>query len=421
MRRGIAFAAVAGLTVTGLAACGSDDTTEETTGSETTTEETTTEETSEAPAGGGSLTVWVDDNRLPAFETAAAAYEEATGNTVELVVKENDQIRSEFATQVPTGEGPDITFGAHDWLGEFVTNGIVAPIELGDKAGEFNELAVNAFTYEGTTYGVPYAVENIAIIRNADLAPEPTPATFDEMIAAGKETGATYPFMVQIGETGDPYTLYPFEASFTGPVFETDADGNYTTTLNLGGEQGNAFAQWMADKGAAGELDTAWTYDIVVEAFKNGDVPYILGGPWMLGDFEGMNVAVDPIPTTGDLPASPFLGVQGGFISATSENQLLATDFLVNYVGSEEVQDELFAIGQRLPALTASADKAAQDPIVAGFQAAGEDGLPMPSLPEMGAVWGFWGTTEGQIIAGQGDPIATWEKMVSDIETEIGQ
>ena len=30
----------------------------------------------------------------------------------------------------PAGEGPDIIIGAHDWLGELVTNGLLAPIDL---------------------------------------------------------------------------------------------------------------------------------------------------------------------------------------------------------------------------------------------------------------------------------------------------
>lgn len=123
MRRGIALAAVAGLAVAGLAACGSDDSAKK-------ADKPATSDTKSDAA----LTIWVDADRKPAFEIAAKEYEKATGHKVELVVKENDQIRSEFAAQVPTGKGPDITFGAHDWLGEFVTNGIVAPVELGDKA-----------------------------------------------------------------------------------------------------------------------------------------------------------------------------------------------------------------------------------------------------------------------------------------------
>ena len=409
MRRGIALVAVGALSVLGLAACSDSG-----------------GGAPEAPEGdapaestGQSLTVWIDANREAAFKSAAEAYTEATGTDVELVVKDNDQMRSEFATQVPTGQGPDIAFGANDWIGEFVNNGLISPVELGDKAGEFSEGSVAAFTFDGQVYGVPYAVENLAIIRNADLV-DSTPATFDEMIEMGKEAGVEYPFVIQVGEEGDPYTMYPFQSSFTGPVFEQNDDGSYTSELAIGGEQGEAFAQWLQEKGSEGVLSTAISYDVAVDAFKNGNAPYILGGPWMLADFEGMNIAVDPIPAAGPNDGVPFLGVQGGFISAKSENSLLANDFLVNYVGSEETQDELFSIGNRLPALTVSADKAAADPLMAGFQAASEGGFPMPNIPEMGAVWTFWGKTEAQIIGGD-DPGNTWNKMISDIQAELGQ
>ena len=108
MRRSIALIASAGLALT-LAACSDEGT--ETTSGETTAEQTdegTTEDTGDAPAGGGNLVIWTDANREPAFQIAADNYEADTGNTVELVVKENDQMRSEFASQAGAGEGPDI-------------------------------------------------------------------------------------------------------------------------------------------------------------------------------------------------------------------------------------------------------------------------------------------------------------------------
>ena len=417
MRRSIALVTVAGLAL-GLAACGGDDkkADETTSAADKTTEATT----SEAPAGGGEITVWVDANREPAFKVAAQNYETATGNKVNLVVKENDQMRTEFLSQVPTGKGPDISFGAHDWLGEMVANGVVAPITLGDKAAEFNPTAIQAVTLDGQVYGVPYSVENVAIIRNTKLA-DSTPATFDEMIAKGKAAGTKYAFLVQVGETGDPYTLAAFQNSFGAPVFESE-NGLYTSKLALGGENGNAFAAWLAAQGKAGTLDTAVNYDVAVEAFKNGESPYILGGPWMIADFKaaGIDVAVDPIPSAGPNPSQPFMGVQQGFVSSKSANQLLAIDFLVNYVSTEEIQTELFNIGYRQPALTAAADKAASDTAMAGFAKAGEASIPMPNIPEMGAVWGFWGVTEAQIISGTAtDPAAAWAKMASDIQADL--
>lgn len=43
----------------------------------------------------------------------------------------------------------------------------------------------------------------------------------------------------------------------------------------------------------------------------------------------------------------------------------------------------------------------------------------MPSIPEMASVWSFWGVTEAAIVGGA-DPITTWDKMITDIQTAIG-
>jgi arabinogalactan oligomer/maltooligosaccharide transport system substrate-binding protein len=407
MRRSIPFVAIAlGAALTLTACGGGDDEPEENT--------QPSAEQSEEPLAGGTLTIWVDETRQPAVEAAAAAFEEETGSTVELVLKNFEDIRADFNAQVPTGEGPDITVGAHDWLGELTANGVVAPIELGDKAGEFEDVAVQAFTYDGQVYGLPYAVENIGLIRNTALAAE-APATWDEAIAMGQAAGTPYPILLQVGETGDPYTMYPLQTSFGAPVFAQNDDGSYTAELTLGGEPGAAFAQWLTAQGAAGTIDTAVTYDIAVAAFAAGESPFIIGGPWMLSSFEGLDLAVDPIPSAGGQPAQPFVGVQGFYINAKSENALLANDFLVNYMATEEAQLALYEAGDRPPALIAAADTASADPITAGFREVGSSAVPMPSIPEMGSVWEFWGVTEANIVNGA-DPVTTWDKMVSDIQ-----
>lgn len=56
----------------------------------------------------------------------------------------------------------------------------------------------------------------------------------------------------------------------------------------------------------------------------------------------------------------------------------------------------------------------------AGFAEVAEVAQPMPSTPEMGEVWAFWGVTEAQIISGDAsDPVAAWDKMVDDIQAAI--
>ncbi|UNK71605.1 extracellular solute-binding protein [Microbacterium sp. H1-D42] len=363
--------------------------------------------------GSGSLTVWVDAERVDALKGAAGAYQDKTGVKVELVGKSVDDMKDDFIQQVPTGKGPDIVMGAHDWLGELSTNGVVAPLELGDSAEDYLPVALQAATYDGTVYMLPYAVENIAVLRNADLVPAAA-TSWDDMISKGA-------FVVEQGAEGNPYHLYPFQTAFGAPVFGTDASGSYDPTdLQLGSEGGFAFADWLSAQGRAGTLNTDIDGEIAKQQFLDGTAAFWLTGPWNVSAATeaGINVAIDPIPSPTDQVASPFAGVKGFFVSAESKNKVAANDFLVNYIGTEDVQLDLFKAGNILPALTAAADTAASDPIIAGFQAVGADAVPMPAIPAMGSVWEFWGVAEAAIINGA-DPTATWQKLVDDVSAAI--
>ncbi|WP_401000915.1 extracellular solute-binding protein [Agromyces sp. GXQ0307] len=374
-----------------------------------------------ASAEGGTLTVWVDAERVDALKGAAEAYTEETGVEVDIVGKDNATIKDDFIQQVPTGEGPDITMGAHDWLGELSTNGVVAPLELGDSAADYLPVAIDAATYEGTVYMLPYAVENIAVIRNTDLVAEPA-TNFDDMIAKGKAAGLDQPFVVEQGAEGNPYHLYPFQTAFGAPVFGTNDEGYDPTDLQLGSAGGTEFATWLGSQGKTGTgvFNTDIDGDIAKQSFLDGKSAFWLTGPWNVGSAldAGMNIAIDTVPSPTGEAASPFAGVKGFFVSSESENKVAANDFLVNYIGTEDVQLDLFEAGNILPALSAAAETASSDPIIEGFAAVGAEAVPMPAIPAMGSVWQYWGIAEASIINGE-DPTATWEKLTADVQAAI--
>ncbi|WP_039967660.1 sugar ABC transporter substrate-binding protein, partial [Solibacillus isronensis] len=213
--------------------------------------------------------------------------------------------------------------------------------------------------------------------------------------------------------------------SLGSQVFEQNDDGSYDSTkLALDTAGGKEFAQLLNDLGDKGEkvLNSNITGDIAKEKFLAGESPYFLSGPWNVPDIaaKGIKFAIDPLPTTGDKPAQPFIGVNGFFVSAKSTNALAANEFVVNYLSLEEAQDELFKVGGRPPALTASFDKAASDPVVKAYGEIGANGVPMPAVPAMDAVWADWGGTELNLIKGkEADPAAAWSKMASNIEKKI--
>jgi arabinogalactan oligomer/maltooligosaccharide transport system substrate-binding protein len=379
--------------------------------------------------GGGDLTIWLDANRAEALDDVIAQFEEENDVTVEVVQKDFPAIAGDFTQQAPTGEGPDVVIAPHDALGQLVTNGIVEPITL-ENPDDFQEVAIQAVSYEGQVYGVPVSIENVALIRNTDLDPD-SHETFDELIEAGQalvgQDGVEYPIIIQAGDNnlGDPYHLYSVQTSFGAPVFGTNEDGSYNPDdLQLDNEGGQAFAAKLAEWGESGVLNPSLTGDIAIESFVGQKSPYMITGPWNLQQIKdaGFGYSIETVPSAGGEPSQPFVGVQGFFVSSYSENALLANRFVVDYMGSEEVQTAIFEAGGRAPALNSAFEAAQSDPDAAAFGEVGANGAPQPSIPAMSVVWEDWGVTEGAIIDGSAeDPAAAWTAMAEGIRGKIAE
>lgn len=332
-----------------------------------------------------SLTIWADDTRTGPLKELAKDFTAQTQIDVNIFSKSNDTMSKDFIAQVPTGKGPGMMVTAHDGLGELVNNGVVAPVDIADSADAFTESAVQAVTYDGQTYGVPYATESLALVRNNALTTD-EPATFDEMIESGKATGAEYPFVLQTDDQGDPYHYYPFQTSFGAPVFAQEADGSYTSELTMGGDKGVAYATWLKQQADAGIFDINITGEIAKQSFLDGKAAYTVTGPWNVTAFRDadMDISVLPIPSAGGETAAPFVGVQVCYASAKSQNQVLVSKFM-DFMKTPEAQQKMYDLGGRTPALKETA-AAIDDPDIQAFSKIAETGMPMPSIPEMSAV-----------------------------------
>ena len=419
MRRRIPLVAV----VTGLAlvaaACGGDDEADDAAASpepsDEVSEEPAEEPSAEATDGevtraDADLVIWTDDDRAETIQEIGDQFAADQDLTVAVQQLDFGDIRDNLITRGPVGEGPDIIIGAHDWLGQLVTNGAVAPLELGDAASNFQPVAVEAFSYEGQTYGLPYAVENVALFRNTDLAPE-APADFTAMLEEGQalvDAGeADLPLALQVGEQGDVYHFYPMQTSFGSTIFGTNSDGSYNgEDLQIDNEGGLEFATTLGEWGAAGYLNADITFDISTAAFADGRAPYAITGPWNTGAFAEADVpfVVEAIPSAGGEPSRPFVGVQGFMVSAYAENPIVAQDFVLNYLGTEDVARSLYEAGQRPPAFTSVFEEASADPVIAGFGGYGAQGEPLPSIPAMSAVWTDLGNAHRDILLDAGEP-----------------
>ncbi len=154
---------------------------------------------------------------------------------------------------LPLGEGPDIFISANDVLGGLVADGLVEPLDLTSVADDFAQGAIDAFTFGGLTYALPYATESVALIRNTDLVPE-APATFEELeeiaLALVASGDAEIPLAVQAGG-GAPYHYFPLYSAFGGYVFGINADGSFNfEDVGLASEAGLAAADAFAGVGS---------------------------------------------------------------------------------------------------------------------------------------------------------------------------
>ena len=363
------------------------------------------------------LTIWADDTRFSQVETFAEDFTTNTGVKVNVVQKSEADMDTEFTTQVPTGNGPDLIVMAHDKLGALVANGVVAPVDLGEAKSNFADVAVKAVTYNGQTYGVPYAVESVALVRNNALTRD-TPTTYDDMIASGKTAGVEYPFIIQMGDKGDPYHFYGFQTSFGAPVFNTNADGEYTSELAMGASGGTDFATWLKAQGDAGVFSPSITADIAKQAFLDGKAAYTVTGPWNVTAFRkaGMDVSVLPVPAAGSQAAQPFVGVQMFYQSAKSANPVAAKQFF-NYLATPEAQEEMQKLGGRASAMPAVAAKS-DDQDIKDFAKVAESGALAPAIPAMDSVWNFWGQTEANITNRLSNPSAYDAFAINMVKTD---
>jgi arabinogalactan oligomer/maltooligosaccharide transport system substrate-binding protein len=415
MRRTTKAGAAAASLALLLAACSS--------GSETDTAASEAPASSAPAAGSGTFVIWADEVRTAPIKAECDKFATANGITCEVVQIDFGEIRAKAVQGNQTGDVPDLFIGAHDWLGELVTNGVVTPFDLGSKSSSFSDVAVKAVAYDGKSYGVPYAVENIALLTNPELSPE-CPASLDDLVSQGeallKDKKASLPLALQIGEKGDAYHWYPLYSANGGYIFGENADGT-TNVADMGvGKEGSIAAaeslQMMADKKL---IKASVSGDIAKESYNSGDSAWFLTGPWNVTDAVKAipDTKVCPVPN-GPATSSAFIGVQTMFVPTKAKNALIAQTFLNDYVMTTEFMDAMYAADPRPPAWTESADKIS-DPITKGFIEYGLQGIPQPSVPEMGSVWESLGLAEFKVASGE-DPTTTMEEAGAAITKQIG-
>jgi len=387
------------------------------------TEEPTQEPTEESVV---TLTIWADDTRAPILSRIGQEFTAQYGvNVVVEMQSELGDIRDQLRTAGPAGEGPDIIVGPNDWLGQLVSNGLLASIDLdlSGKKDQFLEAALQAFTAEGKLYGMPYATENVAFVRNTDFVPE-APETWDEVreIAAQLEGEGKVQqgYVIQSGP-GDTYHFFPILTAFGGSIFGLDAEGNYNPDdVRLDSAGSLAAAEWLDTMVKEGHLQASVDWDTMHAMFGNRQAAMFITGPWSLSQIKesGVPYAISNLPAGPAGAGQPFLGVQAFMVSAFSHDIVLAQTFLTEFVATKEVILELYQDGQRPPAFLPALEEVT-DPDMVAFGEAGRNGIPMPSFAAMSNVWSACNDALTLISNQQAQPVETFTNAATQVRTAM--
>lgn len=354
-----------------------------------------------------SLTVWADSLELKALAKVATDFENANHIKINLVAKEDSS--AAFTEAAKAGNAPDIFLGSDSSTDSFVSEKLILPLDLGKNKDAFRPNAIRAFSSNGSLYGLPYSIENDALVCNATKVP--SAPTWQQAVSAGVQIN------FDRGE-GVNLDLYAIQTSFGSKIFKQDANGGYLPDLALA-DGGSDFANWLATDGAK-IFNVNSTRESASKALLEGT-----SGCWITGsaslnasDLKGSDYSVYPIPSVGGQPAVQFLTSRGFFVSSTTKDPYYAQKFLTDFVATADVQAELFKDTGRVPAHLATLDGASGDKEIAGFSAAGVNAEPYPSIPKMKSVVKYLGAAEMTILNGLGNPDDIWAKMIANIEAD---
>jgi len=428
------LAAMAGIAALALAACGGGSSTTASSTSAagaTSGGDAATSASAGAPAGGsaGTLTIWADDLYGPAIKAASAPFAAENGITVDVQTVSKD-LQAQFVTASQAGTGPDLVMGAHDWIGNLVQNGAIDPIPITDTTKNlFQKPAIQAVTFNSQIYGVPFALENIALYRNTDLAPT-APATWEELQATAtqlqSEGKVTELLALPIGTDGGPapYHVQPIFTSGGGVFLVQNPDGSYDTKQMEMGSQGSIDAMTkIGQMGAAGLLKTSIGADNVATLFTDQKAAFMVSGPWNLPAVvkSGVKYEISDLPKFADgTDPQPFIGAQNLYVAAKGKNKAIAQEYATNFFIQPEVAKALYDVQPRPPALQSVYNEvAAGNKDIKAFGEAGANGQPLPSIPQMASIFDPWGKALVSIIGGA-DPTTTTQQLATTINGILG-
>jgi arabinogalactan oligomer/maltooligosaccharide transport system substrate-binding protein len=361
-----------------------------------------------------------------AFEKIVANYNSSKGGKVKVttLAVPYDAFADKISAAVPRGKGPDIFIYAQDRLGGWIEAGnTVEPIDFyvedATKA-TFIPTTLQAMTYQGTIYGLPFNYKEITMIYNKKLVTTP-PKTTGELVAMAKKL--TDPKTGKFGLVYSYADFYYHSALMNG--LGGGAFKGRTPILNSpeNVKSLELLLRWVyTDQIVPREPSTA----LVTSLFNEGKAGIVFSGPWFLGEIaKGVDYGLALLPKideAGGKPMMPWITVEGLYIAGPSKNKEAAYDF-IKYATDVPSAKIMALEGRQTPANKSvyNDPKIAGDSILKAFRAQVDNATPMPNLPEMTMVWSPATTAMNAITKKAATPKAALDVAQKSVEEDIAK
>ncbi len=374
-----------------------------------------------------SLTIWHSWSgaELDVLNEAIAEYQkqhpEITINQLQVPF---DQLQNKYQTEAAAGGGPDILVGPADWIGNFAKANLIAPLDSYFDAAflaDYVPGAIEQVKFNGSMMAFPQSTECVALIYNKSLV-QNLPKDTNELVTLVDSItqGDTYGFVYN---SGFYFTAGYF---FAAGMKLFDANSDAIVSQGDGGVKALTFLKNLASDP---KFIVANDYGKADSMFKEGKAAMIINGPWAVGDYTnalGDKVGVAPMPVfaeTGN-PFAPFVNTKDFFVNANiNDTQKKAAVDFIKFMVSKDVEQKFFEKAKHIPS-NVKVDTSS-DLIVGGFLEQMKTGVPMPIIPEMGAVWDPMQTAIDSVLASKAmpqDAINTAQTTIQDkINASRGQ
>ena len=336
-------------------------------------------------------------------------FTQKTGIQVRSLPLPYNAFANKIQVAIPRGNGPDVFIFAHDRVGDWAESGLIEPVGFWmtpqlDQA--YFRSSLDALSYQGNLFGLPLSCKTLVLYYHKDLVKTP-PKETQEWVDLIKTLRASEAHQkvwgLGVPEIDSLYFHAPWIHGFGGQILDeqgspfmplppaSTSPRSHSSLLIASSEVQKSMLLLKKWQDQLKMMPRDMTSDLVSEQFRNGQMAFVINGPWFKGDLGQMDPqkwGIAPLPKVSETqkPLRPFLGVEGVMLSSRSKHPQQAWK-LMQWLASKESAQRRMSQGQLVAHAHVYAEAPQSDEWINTFKIQFEQTVPLSNAPMMKRMW----------------------------------